>query len=357
MPARSSRSRGQRSPSASESSSEASTSGREATGMAPSKKRKPTYVIRKETQTLQSEIRQLESQVAVLQTRGLPSGASEAADPALLRAKAEAKVLASVGRGQQLGVAAAQSLMTRCLLRNAFEYIMARSRHLTESQMQQSRENFETEDGDFCSLGSSVVHFPGVRSLQQVFDAVCFYLSNMEISISERLGNITVREDYDVIEGSAYNARITSSDASGLTTETNVIGFTQLFGEDDPRFGGEPCAIVASDCVDEDELYPYRPSEHVRKDISGAVVLTASRRKKQHTEKGRAVNTDSKGGSDGGEDDDELVVTMQRAGFLKLHCPQFPVSPFASQELEAGISLWGDVMFKTVRGIVYGEPY
>ncbi|ETP25305.1 hypothetical protein F441_01809 [Phytophthora nicotianae CJ01A1] len=89
-----------------------------------------------------------------------------------------------------------------------------------------SRELFETDNGDISSLRSTVVHFPGVESLRQVFEALWFYLTNMEISISERLGHITVREDYDMID------------------------------EGDPKFGGEPYVIVASNCADEDELYP-----------------------------------------------------------------------------------------------------
>ncbi|KAG3163139.1 hypothetical protein PI124_g6909 [Phytophthora idaei] len=60
----------------------------------------------------------------------------------------------------------------------------------------------------------------------------------MEISISERLGHITVRENYDMIEGAAYNARILSSDSNGITTESNTIVFAQLF-EGDSRFGGD----------------------------------------------------------------------------------------------------------------------
>ncbi|ETM01745.1 hypothetical protein L917_01699 [Phytophthora nicotianae] len=106
-----------------------------------------------------------------------------------------------------------------------------------------SRELFETDNGDISSLRSTVVHFPGVESLRQVFEALWFYLTNMEISISERLGHIT------------------------------------FFEEGDPKFGGEPYVIVASNCADEDELYPYNSSERVRKvpkNISGGIVMTAS---------------------------------------------------------------------------------
>ncbi|EEY64816.1 uncharacterized protein PITG_15605 [Phytophthora infestans T30-4] len=128
----------------------------------------------------------------------------------------------------------------------------------------------------------------------------------MEISISETLGHNTVREDYDMVEGSAYNARIVSSDSNGISTESNTIVLMQLIREDDLRFGGEPCVVVASDCVDEDELT-------------------------------------------------EMVVTMRRTGYLKLHRPAFPVPPLAQQELEAGIADWGTVMVKAMREILYAR--
>lgn len=43
--------------------------------------------------------------------------------------------------------------------------------------------------------------------------------------------------------------------------------------------------------------------------------------------------------ADGGNDSTEMVVTMRRTGYLKLHRPAFPVPPLAQQELEAGIRL------------------
>ncbi|KAG3163136.1 hypothetical protein PI126_g5676 [Phytophthora idaei] len=323
------------------------------------KKRKPTYLIRKEEEkALRDEVLKLEAQVASLQTERIPVAAS------MQQVAAESKVLREVTRNQQLGVAAAQSLVLECAwtqyshplwsrislkkdwderratlitmreakLQTAYNYAMTRNQHTVDSRDQESQETFETDEGDVCCTGNVVIHFPGVESLEQVFNALCFYLNNMEISISERLGHITIREDYDVIEGSACNSRIISSDSNGVSTESNTIVFTQLFAKGDPRFGGEPCAVVTSDCVDEDELYPYHGDERIRKDISGAIVLTASR---QQDKTELAGGTESiQIGSDG------LVVVMRRSGMLKLHCPEFPLSPFAQQELEEGIADW-----------------
>ncbi|KAG7396379.1 hypothetical protein PHYBOEH_002339 [Phytophthora boehmeriae] len=355
-------------PGAKSSPSGPSTSSDDSVESHPVKKRKPTYLVRKEEeQALREEILQLEAQAAVFQDQERTVGAAVAADPRLRRCQVESKMLADTIRTQQLGVASTQSFMSECTrmqsthplhtrvhlqkewsnrrdtllairadkLRNAYQYVMARTIHLPEGQGQESHEHFETEDGDICCTGLTVLHFPGVTSLQQVYDALVFYLSNMEISITERLGHITVREDYDVIEGTAYNSRIVSSDESGLTTETNTIAFTQLFDKGDARFGGEPCAIIASDSVDVDELYPYQPSKNIRKDISGAVVLTVNTKQ----------NDDECGGA--------VVVTMRRAGFLKLHHPEFPVAPAAMQELGSNIAKWGHVMVKAVRDILY----
>ncbi|KAG6617225.1 uncharacterized protein IUM83_02682 [Phytophthora cinnamomi] len=290
------------------------------------KKRKPTYLVRTEEETaLRDEVERLEARV-----NALKAGDQQ-------QRNAETQMLLDIVRNEQLGVAAAQSLMmefsrTRyphplysriCLkkdwserraallaiwdekLQNAYNHVTARSLHMAGGADLESNEKFETEDGDICFVGVAVIHFPGVQSLRQVFEALYFYLNNMEISISERLGHITVREDYDIIEGSAFNSLITSSDDNGIATESNTIALMQLFEHGDPRFGGEPCAIVASDCVDEDERYPYRSSDHVRKDISGAILLTACR------QKAPGASTDS----------DEVVVTMRRTGLIRLHRP------------------------------------
>ncbi|KAI9981085.1 hypothetical protein PInf_010494 [Phytophthora infestans] len=346
------------------------------------KKRKPSYLVRKEEEkSLKYELLQLEAQVAVLKTRGMPAGSAFFADPGLQQSKAKTKKLADTAKQQRLVIAAAQSLMRECMraqysnplcthiclqkdmserraallaireekLKNAYDYVMACSSHTPEGQGKDTNEIFQTNQGDICCLGSTVVHFPGVRSLRQVFEAIWFYLTNMEISISERLGHVAVREDYDMMEGSAYNSRIPATDNNGITTETNTMVF--FFENGDPRFGGEPCAIVASDSVDEDELYQYQPSKHIRKDISGGVVMTASRQKKQTTVGQYTELQDAEATFD----DDEIVVTMRRAGYLKIHAPEFPVSPLAQQELEGGIGDWGNVMIKTMRAVLYAS--
>ncbi|KAG1695826.1 hypothetical protein DVH05_019165 [Phytophthora capsici] len=329
------------------------------------KKRKPTYLVRKEEhKALEEEIEHLEAEVTALQTQQVPVG--EMLMKSMQRVEIQSKMIQESIRNQQLGVAAAQSLVFECArtqychplwsriclkrdwserrstlltireakLQNGYKYNMIRCPYRSDGKDWESNEKFETDEGDVCLLSSAVIHFPGVDSLEQVFQALCFYINNMEISISERLGHITVREDYDVIEGSAFNSRIISSDGNGVSMEANSVGFTQLFTGENPTFGGEPCGIAVSDSVDDDELYPYHSSERVRKDITGAIVLKEYRQQEP--------------------EDGKVVVVMRRTGMLKIHHPELPLSPFAQQELQDGIADWGNVMIKTMREVLYG---
>ncbi|KAI9988732.1 hypothetical protein PInf_022194 [Phytophthora infestans] len=313
----------------------------------PKKKRKATYVLRKEEQSaLQQEVEQLESQVAVLKSHSLPPEEAAKADPHTHPLYTRIRLTKDwSGKRATLRAIRAEKL------RNAYEYIMARSSHSQPEKMQLSDERFESSQGDLCCVRFETIHFRGVESLDQVYNALIFYMTNMEISISERLGHITVRDDYDSIEGTAYNSRIASTEECGVTTEMNAVSFPQLFADNELGLGVPACAIMAGHCVDEDELYPYNYVERMRKDVSGAVLLPASRRKVKHRGDKRIGTATMPG-----EEETELVVTMRRAAFVKLHKPTLPVSPFALQELYEGIARWGDVMLKTIRNVVYASP-
>ncbi|GMF31513.1 unnamed protein product [Phytophthora lilii] len=220
-------------------------------------------------------------------------------------------------------------------LQNAYEYVKAAC-PLEESIIpQHSDERFETAEGDTCCAHVDVAHFVGVHSVGQVFNALKFYVDNMEIIVSERLGHITLREDYDEIENCAYNARLLSRNHRGILIEDNVVGFASMCENGDCGFGYEPCAVVAIDSVDQDALHPYVASERVRRDISVAIVLTARPQIKKE------FDSATEGG--------ELIVTMRRVTFLKLYRPEFPVSKATLQELQMGVAQWDDLMMRSMR--------
>ncbi|RLN75348.1 hypothetical protein BBJ28_00003195, partial [Nothophytophthora sp. Chile5] len=200
--------------------------------------------------------------------------------------------------------------------------------------------------GDFCCVRNEVIPFPGVQSLQKVFDALKFTLLNLEISISEQLGHITLREDYDTVEDDAFisNYRLASGNSNGLTTELNSVAFSQYF-ENHERFDREPCAILAVDSVDEDELHPYNPSDCVRKAINSTTVL--SRMKRAKASQNKRI--------DAGEDEEEVVIVMRRAAFAKTCRPAFDIPEVAMQELRDGVTDWGNTITQALRGILHAQ--
>lgn len=212
----------------------------------------------------------------------------------------------------------------------------ARSRFLDPLQPHVADERFATARGDFICAGYEVVQFANVVGVKQVYDAYVSYLLNLEISVSERLGYLTVRDDFDFVEGSLASYRFLTNEDS-VSIGTHGVLFLQFFESHELANGG-PCGVIMIDCVEDDALYPYMPSEAVRKDVVVTVVLTPH------------VVTSSENGQP-----DELVVTMASGKFFKLHhssqCPL--ATPEAVERLRKGMTHWTDVMLTTLHEILY----
>ncbi|EGZ12135.1 hypothetical protein PHYSODRAFT_517266 [Phytophthora sojae] len=310
------------------------------------KRRKATVTKRKEEiSDLKAEIRKLRSELG-LQLELKELHVVPARTPPLGQVVSDNEALSSAIHGQQLDIARVHSTLSPplelhplcariCLKRSwedrsrtlldireqkfqaAYEYVKARS-ELSSSHS--SDERLETASGDVCCSIFQTIKFPHVASLRQVYDAVLFSMNNVEISICERLGHVTTRDDYDCADNSILNARIVSTNDLGVTTEVSGIMFSRFF-EAAEGFHGEPCGMLVIDSVDEDELYPYAPSERVRKDGS-----------------------------------DELVVTLRRAAFVKLHYPEFDLSERVWQDLQQDVARWGDITTRAIRSVLYSVP-
>ncbi|RLN90998.1 hypothetical protein BBJ28_00017403 [Nothophytophthora sp. Chile5] len=228
-------------------------------------------------------------------------------------------------------------------IQNGLDFVEAHSQHLDLLQPYSSVEHFVDSEGDFCCVNFDVIQFSGVRSVREVYNAAMFHFLNEEITLSERLGHITVRDDYNAVLDNFSNCRLSSADENGVKTETNTAAFAAFMdGEQSPS--GTSFAVLVRDSVDVDDLYPYNPSEYVRKDHSGAVVLTAMKRKKEVGESSTTV--------EGPEDEEELVVVMRRAGYVKIHRPAFPLPDQTQQALLTGMTDWCDVMLATMRSLL-----
>ncbi|OWY96625.1 hypothetical protein PHMEG_00033064 [Phytophthora megakarya] len=238
------------------------------------KRRKLTHAEKKEK--LKEEIRLLESGVAVLKTRDLPPSLAMKKDPVLLPMTVKYSALLYSMHTQQLQVAKMQAALSRCLtdqqhyplyshinlskdwkerqetlvamrdhkIRTALEFVMSPGRLDDPLKQQFSENQFENDDGDICCVRFETIQFPQVKSLEQVYEALSFYKNNMEIIISEELGHITIRDDYDDFHEEAFHTRIISTNESGITTEGNVVSFRALLSENEGGYKGQPCAVM-----------------------------------------------------------------------------------------------------------------
>lgn len=274
-------------------------------------------------------------------------------------------------------------------LREAERYIAERSRGMDELKTYSEEERFETPSGDFCSLRFDIIPIRGARSVRAVFDAMLFYISNIEISISETLGHITIREDDDSSDASISHHRLVTRVGASIQSESNTVlfsEFTENAGNgqaddtnDDDDAGGDGrengFGIIASDFVDDDELYPYRPLERVRRDVSAMMTVTPhilmakKKTKKSSSPRRKGAETSSYNGTSSsdhetydneddddeneekdGEGDEELIVVMKRWSLAKLHKSAHLRIPTATlQELRDSYGRWSDEMVKNIR--------
>lgn len=218
-------------------------------------------------------------------------------------------------------------------------YLAERTRSLEPSRAFAETTRFEAPNGDNCALRFDVVPFEGVASVKRVFDALTFYYTNLEIRVTEVLGDVTLREDDGGGDTSILHGRVVSYLPTGTPLEMNSVVFMH-YSDRETEYGGcgRPFGIIASEFFDEDELYPYVPAERIRQDSTTAITVTLQTRTTLN-ETGGAVKED--------------VVVMTCSCFLKLHKTNLKLSPAAAWGLRDNLGKWGDIMLNTVRELVY----
>lgn len=373
-------------------------------------KRKASYLARKEEkEALLKHLEELQSQLNTLKYQAVVHGGFRAQTQTQSRKRLTKSVLTKAVQNHQLAVAGLQAMLSNysslqehspiettirlgmdmrtrretllqlkgAKLREAERYIAERSRGMDELKTYSEEERFETPSGDFCSLRFDIIPIRDVRSVRAVFDAMHFYISNIEISISETLGHITIREDDDSSDASISHHRLVTHLNSNIQSESNTVLFSEFTENDgnselgDGGGGENGFGIIASDFVNDDELYPYRPLERVRRDVSAMMTVTPhilkTDTKKKAKKTSNPLNKDAESSSynstssssdheDNEEEEDnegneerELVVVLKRWSLTKLHRPDLPIPASTLQELRDGYGRWSDEMLRSIR--------
>ncbi|KAF4316832.1 hypothetical protein BBO99_00007931 [Phytophthora kernoviae] len=256
--------------------------------------------------------------------------------------------------------------MREMKLAQADAFITERSKYMPVTKPWCQEGKFETAEGHYCAEKLDSTPFHGVQSVRQVFEALQFFFRNMEISISEMLGDITVREDDDSTSSNSFsNHRLVSTMSHGVQVEKNIVKFFKLVepdADDEEDEGGEakpPYALVATDSVNIDDMYPYVPEERVQMDISAAMKFTehfckkpANRRQRKPAHRPYCegyryshVEVD--------EEEYERVVVLTRFFHVKLRHTEMDLPPHVLQEVRQGLACFSDTMVQSMHRVIF----
>ncbi|KAF1327398.1 hypothetical protein FI667_g7662, partial [Globisporangium splendens] len=229
----------------------------------------------------------------------------------------------------------------------AHRFLLERTRFVNPFQEWRECSQFVSAEGDFCMTIMDMVLFERVTSLRQVFDAMQFYFMNLEITLTEMSGNVTIRENDENTETAVLQHRLVTSERDGVLVEKNVVLFFDTSGLDCDNVDDQN-ALVTADFVDRDDLYPYCPSERLRRDATCVMKLSAHRRKRKRV-------VPSSNYQEKRQEEDEVVVVLTRWFHVQLRRPQFEISESVVRSIAEDITggSGGDPMLKSMRDSVH----
>ncbi|KAG3249642.1 hypothetical protein PI124_g5710 [Phytophthora idaei] len=315
--------------------------------MPPVKKRRATNTVRREeAEALRKQIAVLQSQVHKLQAQ---------AEPAVITPSDHShSELMDFQEKRAINPLPEDEKLTKAL-----QYILARSKNLNLEARHSSEDRYKDADRNFCCSRFEVNHLVGVKSLKKVYEAAKFFLTNVEISTTEALGNITVREDYDTVgnDESIGSFRLISARPSGIVTESHKVLYDKYY-DHHTLLDGRPCLVMVTDSVDKDDLHPYDPKSRVQLDVSATLFMTELRQKqprgrKKYISGGFDCVQGTAGATAADEEGEkEMIVLIQSAVFLKAVSSQIDVRADALSAIGDGTASWIRAMLQSIREFI-----
>ncbi|GMF29965.1 unnamed protein product [Phytophthora lilii] len=136
------------------------------------------------------------------------------------------------------------------------------------------RKKFTATNGDLVSMHFEIIPLPEAHSVKSIFDALQTFVYNIEISISEAVGDITVRENDDANPASPVaQHRLNTMIHNVVQLEANNVAFAAYRPAGEPGTERQELGVLVCDAVDEDDLFPYRPLERARQDMTMIMML------------------------------------------------------------------------------------
>ncbi|KAK1937041.1 hypothetical protein P3T76_009819 [Phytophthora citrophthora] len=198
---------------------------------------------------------------------------------------------------------------------------------------------YEAPNGDFYATYFSTSQFE--NNVKTVFDILLGYFSSIEICVSEKLGNITIREDDDNLAPGVTLNRLVTTTIGGLQMESNTVYFSH-YEEGGTEPGHEHgYGLFVADFVDEDERSPYHPHERIRRDFSAVLELTSYPIQRRTTGT-KTVSTSSSNEEEG------RVVVVTRWVHSRVHHPQYDIPLSGWHEMRENTERWVQTLHQTM---------
>lgn len=233
-------------------------------------------------------------------------------------------------------------------LRDSLQYLRERTKFLDPAAPFAETSRFMTPSGDYCVMHVDITPFEGLTSARPVYDALQDYFFNMEISISELLGQIMIRENVDsddnhrLSHGVSQNRFVSTLEDSGVQIEMNAARFSAFHEATDA--GERAFGVITGESIDNDALFPYAPADRLRQDVTAVLAITHEPRKKMN---GQEEPTDK---------EEELVVMLTRVCLLKLRRTDLEFPSHVMQDLHESVGTSIDVMLTKTREFVGLPP-
>ncbi|CAH0476993.1 unnamed protein product [Peronospora belbahrii] len=192
---------------------------------------------------------------------------------------------------------------------------------------------YEASNGDFYATYISTMQFE--NTVKEVYDILLGYFSSIEISVSEKLGNITIREDDDNMAPGITQNRLVSTTIGGLRMESNTVYFSRYEPGDEDAGHQNGHGIFVADYVDNDDLNPYHSHERIRRDFTAVLELLSFPIK-------YGVRTRSKNTSEG------RVVVLTRWVHSKVYHPEYEIPQSGWHEMRDNTERWIQTLHHTM---------
>ncbi|KAG2767065.1 hypothetical protein PC129_g14045 [Phytophthora cactorum] len=246
-------------------------------------------------------------------------------------------------------------------LQEALYFLAERSRYMAMDTDFTDLQRFQSDNGDVCLARFDIKPLPKAQTVRQAFDGVLKFSYNLEISISDLIGDITIRENDDEDwDSSVAQHRLVTSISPNVKVDMNNVTFTQYWGDGSgprtDRAVGDEVGIAVCNYVEEDELYPYHVSERVRQDITFHVMVAKYPRRRPNLSATAGVGSpSSECVSSASYETQEDIVVATRWTCLRLRKPPFPLDDDIAAHIRDGMEQVGQSMFTAIRHSVNGR--